>query len=181
MTATPAASTLALGGEPEWVTLREAAELGEVSVSALRKAYRAGRIDSRLDAGPYGDQRLVRLDQVRAVVGARTPAAPAPTLLPQLLEEVTRGWAVASALHEAGQELGVLRERAGRAEAEAETLRGVVADLRARLDRAEDQLTRARQTTPAGVPLVVEVPVDSPVEGPPPVRRGRFGLRRHTA
>jgi len=44
-----------------WVTLKEAAETADVSVSALRKWYRQDAIASRLEPGPHGEQRVVRL------------------------------------------------------------------------------------------------------------------------
>src|SRR3954470_17424472 len=46
----------------EWVTLPEAAAAAGVSVSALRAWYRAGDVPSRMERGPHGQQRLVRLE-----------------------------------------------------------------------------------------------------------------------
>ena len=47
-----------------WVPLAEAAEHTGVSRSTLRNWYRNGQIRSRLEDGPYGPQRLVKLDEV---------------------------------------------------------------------------------------------------------------------
>jgi transposase len=47
-----------------WVTLTEAVERTGVSRSTLRNWYRNRQIRSRIEDGPYGPQRLVRLDDV---------------------------------------------------------------------------------------------------------------------
>ena len=130
-----------------WVTLREAAETAGVSVSALRKWYRQEAIASRLEPGPHGEQRVVRLQEVldRAT---RTQSRPTPTareppdpsgskgvLVPreawqQTLEQLGH-------LHEAGQQLAEARERAGKAETATEFLRERVHELRERVKELE--------------------------------------------
>jgi hypothetical protein len=57
--------------DPEWVPLSVAAQQLGVSISALRKAFRNGRIVSRIVQGRHGPQRLVRLAEVSDVVGVR--------------------------------------------------------------------------------------------------------------
>ena len=142
----------ATGGD-RWVTLREAAEVAGVSVSALRKAYREARLDSRLEAGPYGDQRMVEVGQVLERIGRGRPeGAPAAVaggagveagamLVPAaawqgVLEQLGH-------LHQAGRELAEARERAAKAETEASFLRERLAEMRARLE------TPAAAVTPA--------------------------------
>ena len=49
-----------------WLPLADASERTGVSRSALRNWYRTGQIRSRLADGPYGPQRLVHVDEVRA-------------------------------------------------------------------------------------------------------------------
>ena len=56
--------------EPEWVTLREAADATGASLPALRRWYREGLIQSMTVAGPHGDLRLVSLDEVVARAAA---------------------------------------------------------------------------------------------------------------
>lgn len=137
------ASTLGPDTDEEWVTLREASEAAGVSVSALRKAFRSGRLASRLERGPYGDERHVELGEVRAVMGRprtdpRTTSADvsSPVLSGDYLPVPRSEWAAVMAqlgnLHQAGQDLAEARERAARAETEAAFLRERLAELRER-------------------------------------------------
>lgn len=190
----------------EWVTLREASEAVGVSVSALRKAYRAGRIDSRDEEGPYGPQKLVDLDEVRRVMGPdakpATGSTPADPRALVLLEEARRGWDAFAALHAAGRELAELRERVGVAETEArlyrercEELERELAALRAAAPRVIDldgideaALRRGLETLSRHVDLLESLDVDpapqrsAPVAVPAPAPverpRGLFGRRR---
>jgi DNA-binding transcriptional MerR regulator len=129
-----------------WVTLKEAAETADVSVSALRKWYRQDAIASRLEPGPHGEQRVVRLQEVMDRATRRrprpTPAAVAPpdpgggVLVPreawqQTLEQLGH-------LHEAGQQLAEARERAGKAETTSEFLRERVGQLQDEVKRLHD-------------------------------------------
>lgn len=140
-------------GVDRWVTLREAAEVAGVSVSALRKAYREERLDSRLEAGPYGEQRMVELGQVlerigrgrpegaAAAVGVGAGLEPGAMLVPAaawqgVLEQLGH-------LHQAGQELAEARERAAKAETEAAFLRERLAEMRARLETPPAAVTPA--------------------------------------
>ena len=139
----PVSDTGQAGGE-RWVTLREASEAAGVSVSALRKAYREERIDSRLEPGPHGEQRIVELGQVlermgrgrapqpAAVRAAEVTAPPGTMLVPQ--EAWERVLSQLGHLHDAGQQLAEARERAAKAETEAAFLRERLAELRARLE-----------------------------------------------
>jgi len=115
----------------EWVTLREAAEDAGVSVATLRKWYRAESIPSRMEAGPYGPQRVVPLAAVRQ----RAERAPAPSRGSEGRQSGTS--------HPPGTTLIPLADlaplfdrlanaegRAARAEAEAQFLREQLADRR---------------------------------------------------
>lgn len=170
--------------QPSWVTLREASEACGVSVSALRKAYRSGRIDSRDEHGPYGVQKRVRLDQVREVVGAGPrpqPRTDSTALV--LLEEARRGWDAVAALHLAGQDLSAARERAGRAEGEARVYAELVDELRARVALLERELQQARGGAAAvaggsTTSSSTRPPATSSVGADEPAGRGWFGRRR---
>lgn len=50
--------------EDGWVSLEEASRASGISRSTLRSWYRAGRIASRMIAGPNGPQRIVPLEDV---------------------------------------------------------------------------------------------------------------------
>src|SRR5262245_24527695 len=67
----PAGPAAPRGLESDWVSLSVAAQELGVSISALRKAFRNGRIVSRIVQGRHGPQRLVRLSEVSEVVGVR--------------------------------------------------------------------------------------------------------------
>lgn len=129
---------------PEWVTLADASDDVGVSVSALRKAYRAGRIAHRKVPGPYGEQVEVDLPEVARVMGqARGRATPAlpPDYLPVPRDQWSQVLAQLGNLHEAGQALAEARERAARAETEATFLREQLREARAReTERQEAEL-----------------------------------------
>jgi hypothetical protein len=111
--------------QSDWVTLAVAARTVNVSVSALRKAYRDGRIESRVVAGRHGPQREVRLAEVANVVGRRrvTPlpmvgrdpvGQPAPPPEPNPAEVVVPAavWhALVSEVSEIRRALGEMRNR----------------------------------------------------------------------
>lgn len=110
--------------EGPWVFLREAAQVAGVTVSALRKRYRAGDLERRYD----NDGRvLLDLGAVRDLY--RIPVEedrPSPETVTETLEASDGVLVPHSAwekmldqlgnLHEAGQNLAEARERAARAE-----------------------------------------------------------------
>ncbi|MDQ4142903.1 MAG: hypothetical protein M3198_04020 [Actinomycetota bacterium] len=110
-------------GDGEWVTLRRAAEETGVSISTLRSWYRKGLVDSRVEKGPNGSQRMVRLAEItsraRRDNGREAQPAPGPGTA-----------AFPGELRELIAELASARERAGRAEARADFLAQELADLR---------------------------------------------------
>lgn len=112
----------------EWVTLPEAAAAAGVSVSALRAWYRAGDVPARMERGPHGQQRLVRLEDVleRAARSRRAPAGAEPAAGASSPEAVD----VVAVL---GAHLARADERVDRAET---ALRACEAELRAALQRA---------------------------------------------
>jgi len=106
----------------DWATVRDAAEHVGRSVDWVRRQYRSGAVDSRMRPGRHGPERLVDLDALRAVAGARTDSpsgGPRSAPLPVLAETV----------HELARQLGEVQERAARAEADAEELRQRLADV----------------------------------------------------
>ena len=133
-----AGTDLAIRDE-DWVTLREASRAAGVSVSALRKWYRAGDVASRLERGRHGEQRLVSLEQVLERAGrARATSSEEQTadaiggrVVPfqkweRTLEQLGR-------VYQMGHELAEARARAETAEAEREFLRERFAELRDRV------------------------------------------------
>lgn len=134
----------------DWVTLRRASEETGVSISTLRSWYRKGVVDSRVEKGPNGSQRIVRLEEIagRAKRADKTEATDAHTREPR-----ADGVALPNELREMIDELAEARERAGRAEARADFLARELTDLRARPSdqrehvaalEAENRMLRAR-------------------------------------
>lgn len=169
--------------DDRWVTLREAEALTGAKVATLRKWYRAGAVASRVETGPYGEQRLVRLADVRA--RQRGPGAPPPAPAPPAaatpkpedailvpVDAWRRMLDQLGNLHQAGQQLADARERAAKAETEAAFLRERLAEqrereaaLRAELERtrAEQGQTRAPDRPPAPA---AQTPEAAPEQGP---------------
>ena len=168
-----------------WVTLPQASEASGVSVSAIRKWYRAGRIESRLEVGGVGGrQRLVPLEAVMAHAqrsgGPQAGQAAAPALEAgaegeEPLDGIAptgRGFLVPrdawdsmvtqlGNLHQAGQDLAEARERAAKAETEASFLRDRLVEM-----RAENDALRTGRPAPA------------PSAAPAPEERRRRWFRR---
>lgn len=135
-----------------WVTLREASAAASVSISGLRKAAREGRISARTAVGPYGEQKLVEIGEVRATMGpSRTqrsvdesaPAARAGTVDAGQALELLDGWR--RSLAELAVRLADEQERAGRAEERAGFLREQLAEERVRLVEERGRLEIERQ------------------------------------
>ncbi len=108
-----------------WVTLRQASDDTGVSISTLRSWYRKGLIDSRVEKGPNGSQRIVRLQEVAARARPATRPAGTGDGLPDRN-------ARAGELRQVIEELAAARERAGRAEARADLLAQELSELRER-------------------------------------------------
>jgi haloalkane dehalogenase len=129
------------GKSDDWVTLRVAADAAQISVSTLRRWYRAGRIESRLARGPRGNRREVKISEVLQEAGGvpelvADEAGAAAEVRREDSDSELQPIAVASAedvvpiqraalekileqignLHEIGQQLAAARERAARAE-----------------------------------------------------------------
>jgi DNA-binding transcriptional MerR regulator len=119
----------------EWIPLKEAAAEAGVSVSTLRNWYRKGEIDSRLDRGPHGRQRLVRKNEIldratakssrknldRAAAAHNGRGSPDGGDSPKRFADLVR-------------ELAEARERAERAESRAEFLTERLARLETRFE-----------------------------------------------
>ena len=130
-----------------WTTLRKASDETGVSISTLRNWYRKGLIDSRVEKGPNGSQRIVRLEEVVArTKTGRTPSHQQPD------SQGPADLSVAPSLSDLMAEHAAACERAGRAEARNEFLERELEELRARLERstsnrplqAENQMLRER-------------------------------------
>ena len=128
-----------------WITLRLASERTGVSISTLRNWYRKGLIDSRVEKGPNGSQRIVRLEEV--VARTKAPAdqpAPAETTTP------ARGatgssvdLSVPASFTDLIAEHAAACERAGRAEARCEFLEREIDELRMQLESHSSDRYRA--------------------------------------
>lgn len=140
----------AAGREPTtWVTLREASVQSGVSISALRKWYRADKIRSRLDAGPNGRRRLVDLEEVLARTQRPTgeEIVPSPSssdamvVPPGTLLVPSDAWEKTLVqlgdLHQADRELAEARERAAKAETERDFLRERLRELQRRIEHLQ--------------------------------------------
>jgi hypothetical protein len=185
-TQAPATSRFASG---DWVTLRVASEATGVPLSTLRNWARKGRVATALEESAEGTHRMVSLEGVRArarqlghaVVepgptttqvsppppptrGPEDVAAPPPGTMLVPIDAWDKMLLQLGNLHQAGQQLAEARERAARAETEAEFLRERLAELRA---------------TPAPVqedadPLPEESPMGPEPEPARPVKLPRF-------
>jgi hypothetical protein len=119
----------------EWVTLPEAAAAAGVSVSALRTWYRRGDVAAELAAGPHGQQRLVRLEDVLERAARSRPAVDRSGADDATASRGDTGAGAAITL--LAQQLERTEDRAERAEA---ALREVIA--RAAAAEAERDLLR---------------------------------------
>ncbi|MFQ5967360.1 MAG: MerR family DNA-binding transcriptional regulator [Acidimicrobiia bacterium] len=159
-----------------WVTIREAHEQTGVPVSTLRYWAREGHVESQLDLTGNRPRRLVALDEVIGRVQQRSQAPP-PALMPEPVasrppsppartplgtprdQRVPEGAMIVPIdawnkmlnqlgnLHEAGRQLAEARERAARAETEAQFLRERMAELRGELAEVKGA---ASPSEPAG-------------------------------
>jgi hypothetical protein len=110
-----------------WVTVRQAANHVDRSVDWVRRQYRSGAVDSRIQAGRYGPERLVDIATLEALAEAPKPSSPArsPKGGPAPAAQLP---VLAETLHELAHQLGEAQERAARAEADAEELRRKLAE-----------------------------------------------------
>lgn len=167
----------------EWISLRDAAAESKVSISTLRNWYRKGLVESRMDSGPNGDQRMVRRDQILARADGKASSEKAAssngapeTKSPSPDADEGRGALVpvAKALPDLIKELADARERAGRAETKAEFLSEQLTEVKVRAERLERSLAqlreeRAQLQQPAELPEALDdldddLPLDFPRE-----------------
>lgn len=133
--------------------MTEAADAAGVTIGTLAHWARAGRVGSRLEAGAYGERRVVQLDDVLAAV-AGDPVAKAPrsaaanepppgtVLVP--LEAWQRALDQIAHLHEAGRELAEARAAAAKFETTSDFLRERVRELQAELVAARSPARHRR-------------------------------------
>ena len=188
-TETPAMSRVASG---DWVTLRVASEATGVPLSTLRNWARKGRVSTALEESAEGTHRMVSLEGIKArarqlghsvvepgeAATNQVPPPPAAAVFPGDVAAPPPGTMLVPIdawdkmllqlgnLHQAGQQLAEARERAARAETEAQFLRERLADLRA---------TPAAAPADAA-PILEESPIRPEVEPEPapPVKLPRF-------
>lgn len=138
----------------DWRTLREASELTGIPIGTLRKWCRRNTVDSYLESDGELTLRMVEMGSVRAK-GATRRSTPDASRTPEEMDRETRdtrhetpprtagpdtmivpvdAWNKMlnqlGNLHEAGQQLAEARERAAKAETEAQFLRERLAELR---------------------------------------------------
>lgn len=139
-----------------FVTLKEAATQAGVSISALRKWYRSGAIDSKTVQGPNGMQRVVDLAAVKdraerwqeARVTDRGPALPPPLpdgtmLVP--LEAWERTMDAVNSLQAAGERIGRAEEKAEQFRARINERDQRIVDLQAEVAELKESLQRRRR------------------------------------
>lgn len=166
------------GPDEPTLTLREASDATGASVSAMRKAIRAGRLPSTVVEGPNGPEHRVTVSAVRAAMpkataspvivvkgGVTTDRVGSVEDLARVLEQVV------SYSHEAG-------ERAARAEAQRDHFRHELARVRLELSQVRQEL-KALPAAPADTVTEPSTPSRDPVlpEGVVMVRR-RWWHRR---
>jgi hypothetical protein len=155
-------------GIPEggtWLPAKDAAREASVSVSAVRKWYSKGRIPSRLEPGPTGDRRVVRLEDVVAQRDTRRDHGEAPKHAtgpprgnPEAPLEASTGdnmlvprdaWDKVMSqlghLHQAGQELAEEARARAKAETKVEFLQERMGELRAERDKLAEKVEVYRE------------------------------------
>lgn len=150
-----------------WVTLRQAAEQAEVSVSKVRGLYRAGKIRSRKPAesarqeAPERRLIMVVLEDVLAQVGGagRAPGTPdqppsndapaPPTPTPIDRDEWSPITAQLEELRRTHGEVAAARERAARAGEERDALRATLGEMLRRIERLERRYATDDPTRPS--------------------------------
>jgi hypothetical protein len=155
------------------VTLREASEATGVPVSTLRNWARKGRVATALEESAEGTHRMVSLEAIRArarqlghpvvepgttttpvvpppapTVDVEEVAAPPPGTMLVPIDAWDKMLIQLGNLHQAGQQLAEARERAARAETEAEFLRERLAELRGTPDPPPQGDGRLLEETP---------------------------------
>ena len=141
-------------GRGEWRTLREASELTGIPIGTLRKWCRRDTVDSYLESDGELTLRMVEMgsvrakrdkgrskpDELREQADTRhetreskhetQPRAPGPETMIVPVDAWNKMLNQLGNLHEAGQQLAEARERAAKAETEAQFLRERLAELR---------------------------------------------------
>lgn len=134
--------------EERWVTVQEASRLAKVSVQTIRRYYAGDDPDvpSRLEMGPYGEQRVMPLGAVlaRAERGRQPGWSPEPEEEPSADLPVLRE--AVQAMHELANRLQETEGRASKAETESEFLRQQLAEQRERLAEERQRREEAEAT-----------------------------------
>lgn len=162
---------MARSAPADWLTLRQASAATGIPVSTLRNWARKGKVASSLEETPAGARRMVSLkgvedrarqlgqnvDAVVETMGTEIPPTsvrqdqvsqpPGTVLVP--IDAWDKMLLQLGNLHQAGQQLAEARERAARAETEADFLRERLAELRSSKPGSD--------------------PVHPTVEAPPPI------------
>jgi len=156
-----------------WITLEQASDLAGVPAKTIRNWARKRKVSTKLD----GESRLVLRDEVierarhlghphsHARQTPRTQAPPPTPPEPPVpegsmlvpIDEWRRILSQLGNLHEAGQQLADARERAAKAETEAQFLKERVRELRGRLETAAEP-AQPREPLPDPVPSADPVP-----------------------
>lgn len=154
-------------------TLREASDRFAISVGTLQRWARQGRIDAVKETRTAPHRWMVDPDSVAALAAQRATAPRAKSISesPRQTGPTEDGTAMLvprdawdrlidqlGNLHEAGKALADARERAAKAETEAEFLRERLAELRADRDRLLDQAASPAPAAVAGPPPTPAMP-----------------------
>ncbi len=125
-------------GSERWVGVREAAAEAGVSVGTVRRWYSTGDVTSRVEEGPYGEQRIVPLGEVLARASRTAGRGVEARRTVELSDAFTRLDNVYGQLVDAG-------ERAARAEVRAELVERQLVEARGEVERLRAELVDAKQ------------------------------------
>jgi hypothetical protein len=135
--------------EREWLDLRAASKASGLSISALRKRYREGRLTSRTVPGPTGEKREVDYLELKASrrPGPSTgPVPPSAGLIPLTAYEAIHLAYLDAQKRAADEEVGrrIAEHDLARAKGELDRLAEEAARAREELDRVRAELDAAR-------------------------------------
>lgn len=171
--------------DSDWLTLREAHEITGIPIPTLRKWARREHIPTYLQKTETGELRMVSLRAVReraAELGREDQTPPptpaggretAPETPPGTMLVPIDAWdkmlLQLGNLHEAGQQLAEARERAAKAETEAQFLKERLTELRTELAEAKQTESRHSRSVVESAPAepIAHIPIESDDDAEP--------------
>ncbi|NIA25512.1 MAG: hypothetical protein GWP04_08060 [Gammaproteobacteria bacterium] len=165
----------------EWITLEQASDLAGIPATTIRNWARKRKVSTKVDGEvrlvlraevierarhlghPHSHTRQAPLAQPSPPIPPEPPVPEGSMLVP--IDEWRRILSQLGNLHEAGQQLADARERAAKAETEAQFLKERVKELRGRLEDAAKLPPAPPQPAPRPEPPPDSAP-DTPDPGP---------------